>query len=118
MTPPELITLIKTDPGAVEFKDVIATIDAHYTYTPTRFTNGVGGQAVINEAGRNEGSCKIFAFAQLNGLNQDETLACFGHYYRDDVLNHPDKTDHANIRNFMRHGWTGVHFNALPLRSK
>lgn len=116
MTPSELITLIKTNPQAVNFKDVIATIDAHYSYTPTRFINGIGDKAVINEAGKNEGSCKIIAFAKLNGLSKEETLACFGHYYRDDVLRHPDNTDHANIRNFMKTGWDGIRFERSALK--
>ena len=117
MLPNELISQIKTNPETVEFKDVIATIDAHYHYTPTRFTNGQGNNMAINEAGSNEGSCKIFAFAQLNGLSETETLACFGHYYRDDVLKHPDGNDHANIRNFMRSGWDGIHFEGAALQA-
>ena len=34
----------------------------------------------------------------------------FGDYYRKDVLEHPDGTDHANIRAFMEVGWDGVKF--------
>lgn len=116
MTPSQLITLIKTNPKAIVFKDVIATIDAHYSYTPTRFTNGSGETQAINEDGSNEGSCKIFAFAQLNNLNKEETLACFGHYYRDDVLKHPGGSDHTNIRNFMQFGWDGIRFEESALK--
>ena len=118
MTPDELIARIKRDPESIEFKDVIATIDAHYAYTPARFSNGTGENRVINEAGTNEGSCKIFAFAQLNGLDENETLACFGHYYRDDVLKNPQGTDHANIRNFMQSGWDGIQFDQAALGEK
>lgn len=116
MTPSELITLIKTNPEALEFKNVIATIDANYTYTPTRFTNGSVETQAINDAGTNEGSCKIFAFAQLHDLNKEETLACFGRHYHDDVLKNPDGTGHINIRNFMQTGWDGIHFENQALK--
>ena len=116
MNPSQLISHIKNHPGAVEFQDVIATIDSHYEYTPTRFSNGQGDDMVINEAGKNEGSCKIFAFALLSGLSETETLACFGQYYREDVLNHPQGDDHANIRNFMKFGWDGIDFSGRALK--
>jgi hypothetical protein len=102
----------------IEFSQVMDVIAEHYDYTPARFANGVAQDRVINEAGRNEGSCKVFAFARLHGLSESETLACFGRYYRDDVLGHPDGTDHANIRSFMRHGWAGVSFASEPLTPK
>jgi hypothetical protein len=35
-------------------------------------------------------------------------LACFGAYYRNDVLGNPEGSDHGNIRNFMESGWAGV----------
>jgi hypothetical protein len=110
MTIDELIQQIKSEPDSVEFDDVIDCIDEHFEYTPTRFTNGHGHDTVINQAGSNEGSCKIFAFATIAGLNKEETLNCFGKYYREDVLQHPDVNDHANIRTFMRHGWDGIRF--------
>ncbi|NNF96141.1 MAG: hypothetical protein HKM94_04340 [Halobacteria archaeon] len=44
------------------------------------------------------------------GRRELETLACFGKYYREDVLQHPQGTDHLNIRTFMRHGWSGIQF--------
>ena len=62
------------------------TIEANYDFTPVRFTNGT----VVNEAGTNSGSCKLFSFAKLHQLSKEETLACFGDYYRVDVLQHPD----------------------------
>ncbi|MDX8378882.1 MAG: HopJ type III effector protein [Gallionella sp.] len=37
----------------------------------------------------NFGSCKLFSFAQLNGFLQQQTRFCFGAYYRDEVLKHP-----------------------------
>ena len=60
------IAKLKTAPELIQFNEVIATIDAHYDYSPTRFTNG----SVVNESASNEGSCKIFAFAQLNNLDE------------------------------------------------
>lgn len=113
-----LLEKICTTPETIEFIEVIDCIAKHYHYSPTRFSNGVADNVVINEAGTNEGSCRIFAFAQLNTLNEKETLACFGQYYRNDVLQHPDASDHANIRNFMQHGWRGIQFDNAPLTKK
>jgi hypothetical protein len=95
---------LRESPDDIEFADTIAVIDAHYDYTPTAFRNG----DVHNEAGQNAGSCKLLSFAQMQGLSEAETLACFGSFYRDDVLKNPDGSDHQNIRNFMRTGWGGV----------
>ena len=108
----------KSDASNVSFDETIAVITEHYNYTPTTFTNGVEGDSITSEAGANEGSCKIFAFAKLNGLDQDQTLACFGKYYREDVLQHPDGSDHGNIRTFMRHGWDGIQFGGEALSAK
>lgn len=112
------VSAIQIDPGSVSFQKVIAHIDVHYYYTPNSFDNGEGDDCVNNAAGTNEGSCKIFSFAQLAGLSAEETLACFGDYYRNDVLNHPDGQDHTNIRTFMRHGWAGIHFQGSVLVAK
>ncbi len=114
MTPAELITQVRTNPDSIEFADVIATIEAHYHYTPTAFRNG----EVTNAAGTNEGSCKIFAFAELHQLSETETLALFGKFYRDDVLGNPAGDDHANIRNFILDGWIGIRFDAPALTEK
>jgi hypothetical protein len=114
----ELLSLIKEAPEDVSFEQVISTIDERFLYTPTRFTNGQGAFQVINEAGSNEGSCKIFAFGLLAGLDESQTLACFGRYYREDVLEHPEGRDHMNIRCFMRSGWDGIQFDGQALESK
>lgn len=114
----ELLGRLRQDPGSVEFEDVMAVIAEHYLYTPAAFRNGSLDDFVDNPAGSNEGSCKIFAFAQLHGLDRDQTLACFGLYYRDDVLAHPEGSNHANIRSFMRHGPAGIVFEAPALRSR
>lgn len=102
--------------GETDFEDTIAIINNLYNYTPTRFSNGLTA-AVINEAGQNEGSCRIFAFAQLNALTEADTLACFGRFYRE-VLNEPAGASHGNIRAFMRDGWAGVHFDGEALQAK
>lgn len=108
------IEKIKSTPNSVDFKDSMAVIEANYNFTETAFKNG----DTYNEAGKNSGSCKIFAFAKLNNLNKEETLACFGDYYRKDVLENPNNTDHANIRNFMKHGWDGINFEGEALNLK
>ena len=106
----ELLARLRQDPDSIEFQQVMAVIDAHYRYTASAFRNGSADDFVDNAAGSNEGSCRIFAFARLHGLGKRQTLACFGHYYRDEVIPHPGGTDHANIRTFMRHGPTGISF--------
>lgn len=114
MTIQEFIEKLTTAPTSIDFKETIAVIDAHYDFTPTGFQNG----ELKNEAGQNSGSCKLFSFAQLSGLNQQQTLDCFGDYYRIDVLQHPTATDHQNIRNFMKYGWQGISFNGTALSRK
>ena len=114
----ELITLIKTQAEKVEFDTVINCITKHYDYTPCRFTNGSNDNYITNDVGTNEGSCKIFSFSNLNNLDKNETLACFGKYYRDDVLKHPERDDHGNIRTFMIHGWDGIRFDQQALKPK
>ncbi|UZE96046.1 HopJ type III effector protein [Alkalimarinus alittae] len=114
MTESQLIEQLENTPKTVEFDQVIAVIAENYDYQPTRFTNG----DIVNEAGTNEGSCKLFAFGLINQLSDEEMLACFGKYYRDDVLKHPNGTDHANIRTFMNAGWDGIKFDQPALAAK
>ena len=105
---------LHTSPESIEFQDTMAVIESTYRYSPAKFKNG----DLVNQAGENEGSCKIFAFAKLNELNEESTLACFGAYYRVDVLQNPDGENHQNIRNFMRSGWPGVEFDDQALINK
>jgi hypothetical protein len=98
----------------IQFKEVIAFIDEHYDFTPTKFTNG----NTVNEADQNNGSCKVFSFAKLNDLSKEETLSLFGAFYREDVLQNPEGTDHQNIRNFMNFGWDGITFEGKALTRK
>ncbi|MFN5746398.1 MAG: HopJ type III effector protein [Methylococcaceae bacterium] len=99
----------------VSFDDTIAQIAAHYRYVPTGFSNGLDDARLDNAAGVNEGSCKIFSFARINGLTEAETLGLFGDFYRRDVLGNPVGTDHRNIRNFMQYGWEGIVFEGEAL---
>lgn len=101
-------------PDNIAFTDTIAVIDGLYDFTPTAFSNG----DLRSEAGQNNGSCKIFSFAKLQQLTPPQTLHCFGDYYRKDVLEHPDGTDHQNIRNFMKTGWEGIRFEGESLKAK
>jgi hypothetical protein len=110
----QLLNAITKEPSSIEFAQVMAVISANYHYSVTTFTNG----DVTNDAGTNEGSCKLFSFAQLNQLSEAQTLACFGDYYRKDVLEHPEGTDHANIRNFIKSGWQGISFEKAALNIK
>lgn len=114
MTIQEFIAKLNTTPNIIDFKETIGFIDAHYDFTPIEFHNG----KLINEAGQNSGSCKIFSFAQQLNLNEEQTLACFGDYYRTDVLQHPTATDHQNIRNFVKYGWQGITFKGRALSPK
>lgn len=105
---------LKDEPESIQFEDSMTVIESNYNFTPTTFRNG----EILNEAGQNNGSCKILAFGQLNGLSVDETLACFGKFYREDVLGNPEGEDHQNIRNFMQSGWEGVSFHGAALMPK
>ena len=110
----ELKLALQRQPEQVEFTDTMAVIDAGYEFTPTAFSNG----ELHNAAGENNGSCKIFAFARLQGLTPAQTLACFGAYYREQVLANPTGQDHQNIRNFIKYGWAGIHYEGQPLSPK
>ena len=112
------IQKIKTSPEEIGFNEVIEIINNFYDYTPTRFSNGTGDEAVNNAAGENEGSCKIFAFARLQQLDETQALNCFGRYYREDVLKHPQGSDHANIRTFIKYGWQHIILDNTALELK
>jgi len=105
---------LNTTENTIEFSDTMAVIDKNYEFTAKEFKNG----DLINQAGENSGSCKIFSFAKLNQFTQKQTLACFGKYYREDVLQNPNNTDHQNIRNFMKTGWQGIEFKEPALKNK
>ncbi|WP_390904125.1 HopJ type III effector protein [Shewanella phaeophyticola] len=97
----------------LRFEDTMALIDANYDFTPSAFKNG----DQLNDAGQNSGSCKVFAFGQIQQLSEQQTLQLFGQHYRD-VLATPQGSDHQNIRQFMLHGWAGILFSQLALTLK
>ncbi|MCL1141351.1 HopJ type III effector protein [Shewanella gaetbuli] len=102
------------DNGSVEqFDTSLAVFDAYYDYVPSTFTNG----EVVNQAGENGGSCKVFSFAKIHNLSEQATLNLFGQHYRDVVAN-PRGSDHQNIRQFMQHGWQGIKFDTIALTAK
>jgi len=113
-----VLSKIASQPEQVSFNEVINSITQHYHYKPSRFHNGGAQESITNDAGSNEGSCKIFAFAKLNGLSEQQTLHCFGNYYRQGVLQNPQGSDHANIRHFITHGWPGIQFDQMPLTKR
>ncbi len=114
MEPATFLQQLRDAPASITFDSTMAIIDALYEFTPTAFRNG----SFFNEAGKNNGSCKIFSFAKLHGLTEQQTLHCFGAYYRSDVLENPAGTDHQNIRNFVQTGWAGIEFSGTALTLK
>ena len=100
------IASLKHDPSGLNFAQTLAMIDAHYCFAPTGFKNG----SVVNAAGENSGSCKVFSFAQMHELSQDMTLAMFAEHYQN-VLDNPKLDNHANIRAFIVSGFNGLAFD-------
>lgn len=110
----QLLTLLSSlKENAATFNEVIQFIETYYQHKPTAFKNG----DAYNEATQNQGSAKVFAFAQLNNLSAADTLHLFAEHYRS-VLANPDGTDHQNIRQFIAHGWEGVTFEGEALSPK
>lgn len=105
---------LQDKPDSIDFSDTMAVIEQNYDFSESEFRNG----DLINAAGQNNGSCKLFAFAQIQDLTEIQTLACFGAYYRDDVLKNPHGDDHQNIRNFIKTGWSGIRFSSTALQPK
>lgn len=106
-------TKLKANPTAINFSETMEVIENNYNFTPTSFTNG----EVINKAGENDGSCKLFAFAKLQKLTKEETLFCFGEHYKN-VLEDEKGDSHQNIRNFMKLGFEGLSFEKEALELK
>lgn len=105
--------LQKIEEGTVVFNDVIAAIESKYEHTPTAFKNGTQE----NAADQNQGSAKVLAFGQLEGLSAEDTVKLFVEHYQA-VLSTPEGTDHQNIRQFMANGWDGVSFDGDALKAK
>ena len=87
-------------------------IDGNFEYFEVPFSCG----DVINAPGQNVGSSKIFSFGLMTAMSEEETLKLFGEIYAN--LD-PNGTDHQNIRNFKKFGWSKVAFDTgLSIISK
>lgn len=95
------------------FETTLAFIEKHFDFTPSAFNNG----GVLNTQDQNQGSCKVFALAQLLDLNQQQALACFGQHYRD-VLATPEVDNHHNLRRVLQDGLSDISFDTFPLKQK
>ncbi|SEK84190.1 HopJ type III effector protein [Aquimarina amphilecti] len=109
----DFIKRLRKDPEGITFQNTLDVIEAHYDFKPASFVNG----SITNDVGQNSGSCKLFSFAKIQGLEEEDTLTCFGEYYRN-VVQYPDGTDHQNIRNFMKTGWSGISFKDQALTKR
>ncbi len=96
-----------------QFEATLAFIEQNFSFTPSAFNNG----GVVNTIEQNQGSCKVFALAQLLDLSQQQALACFGQHYRD-VLATPEVDNHHNLRRVLKEGLKNITFDAFPLEQK
>jgi hypothetical protein len=99
--------------GHGRFHDTLELIKQGFEYQPTGFHNG----PLANQAGENEGSCRVFSLAQYCNLNEADTLRLFAEHYQQ-VLDDPAGESHDNIRQFMATGWSGIRFDEQPLRKR
>jgi hypothetical protein len=111
MTIQEFKSKLKSNPTKITFAETMQVIEDNYNFTPTDFING----DIKNEAGENNGSCKLFAFAINQKLTKEETLNCFGEYYQS-VLDDKNGTSHQNIRNFIKTGFESLVFKENALK--
>ena len=111
MNTTDFLERLRDTPQNITFKETMTMLETNYSFTPTAFRNG----ETYNEIEQNSGSCKVFSFAKIEGLTKEQTLHCFGDYYRLEVLMDPQGTNHQNIRNFMQFGWDGVFFEGTAL---
>ncbi|MFQ3171872.1 MAG: hypothetical protein ACI9DG_001910 [Oleispira sp.] len=96
-----------------QFETTLTFIELYYNVTPSAFNNG----GIENSAEQNQGSCKIFALAELLNLSQPQVLACFGQHYRD-VLATPTIDNHHNLRRILKEGIADIRFDHFPLTLK
>lgn len=112
-------TLIKNDflqqltQDNFQFETTLAFIEKHYNFTPSAFNNG----GIENSSEQNQGSCKVFAVAELLNLSQQQALACFGQHYRD-VIATPKVDNHLNLRRVLKEGLDNILFERFPLEPK
>jgi len=64
MTTTELLN--KSKGSELQFQEVLAHIADQYSYSPSAFQNGT----LKNSKEENQGSAKVFYFAQLNNLSR------------------------------------------------
>lgn len=103
---------IKAGKQQVTLQQTLDFIDKHYNYFAVPFTVG----EVVNKANENVGTAKILSFALMTRMNEEQTLRLFGEVYRQ--LS-PQGSDHANLRNFAKYGWSKVTFGSgLAIVSK
>lgn len=95
------------------FETTLEFIETHFNFTPSAFNNG----GVQNSQEQNQGSCKVFALAQLLELTQQQALSCFGQHYRD-VLATPEVDNHHNLRRVLKDGLENISFDKFPLEQK
>jgi hypothetical protein len=96
-----------------QFETTLAFIELHYDFSASSFNNG----GIENSAEQNQGSCKVFALAQLIELSKQQALCCFGQHYRD-VLATPDVDNHHNLRRVLMEGLADIRFDHFPLKLK
>ena len=113
MTLQQFILKLKTKPNEILFAETMQVIDDHFNFFPTAFSNG----KILNKAGENSGSCKLFAFAMHKKLTKEETLFCFGEHYKN-VIEDANGISHQNIRNFMNTSFDGLSFESSALQLK
>mmetsp|Transcript_19733 Transcript_19733/g.19842 ORF Transcript_19733/g.19842 Transcript_19733/m.19842 type:complete len:214 (+) Transcript_19733:106-747(+) len=103
----------KVKSGAeVTLKETLDMIDKNYEYVAVSFSNG----DITNEPNENTGSAKIFSFGLMTRMDEKAVLSLFGEVYRN--LD-PNGSDHQNIRNFQKYGWSKIVFgNGLAIMSK
>ncbi|QSP96267.1 HopJ type III effector protein [Marinobacter salinisoli] len=99
--------------GHADFAETLALIERHFDYQPTAFHNG----PLTNAPGENAGSCRVFALGRYCNLAESDTLRLFAEHYRQ-VVEDPSGSSHANIRQFISTGWSGIRFDADPLRPR
>jgi 3-hydroxyisobutyrate dehydrogenase-like beta-hydroxyacid dehydrogenase len=104
---------LNDDPASVTLDMALSTVGENYEFTPCGYTLG----GVRFEADKTR-SCQLYAFGLLHKLTRQQTLACFGHHYHDDVLKNPQGTDHQTVRLFMKYGWDGLKLDAMPLKAR
>ena len=66
MTIDSFLQKLKQTANSITFPETIAVIEENYHFKQTAFKNG----NLQNGAGENSGSCKLFAFAQIQNLNE------------------------------------------------